>query len=372
MKFVYISLEPLTPKIAKDWYVNDLIEKKVDVKFWVYKNVLQTVFQDEIIPNDFINNDIELKNRFKNYNMETYFILLIPFDFNFIYLFRQLKKYNCKTIFISWGASPLSFNTNFLKTILKKILKKNIYLNLFKYLIFILASKFGYIKNFDIVFTSGQIIYDYYNNLKIFTKQSHLPDYDTFNNADIYFNDLNYAVFLDVNLPFHHDLDFNKFEKINSHNYLKNLNNFLNYIENRYNIKIIVALHPSAKEDNYKILNRILIKNRTAELVKGAKFVISHHSRSISYAIIGYKPIIFIYNNELLDKYKDTIYKEISNLAIILETQLFNIDNKYDLQDLKVNHKLYDLYKYNYVVSKSNENVSSRDLFINFIDSVNK
>jgi hypothetical protein len=371
MKIIFISIEPLDEKIYKDWYIQDLIANKFDVKYWVYKNYLKKNVYNSEIPNEYINNTKELvknikKNNFKN----IFYVLLIPYNYKFINLFITLTRFNCKTIFISWGASPIFSNESLFIKILKYKLSISILNKLFLNIFFIFLNKINYIKNFDIIFSSGEIISSYFKSKGLNIIETHLPDYDNYINSKPFYieNGHEHAVFLDVNLPFHRDLDYNRFKKVNAEKYLNNLNIFFNNIEKNYNVKVLIALHPSANPENYKILNRPIIQKKTAELVKSAKFVISHHSRSISYAILGYKPLVFIHTQELKDLYPETIYKEIYNLSILLDTNNYNIDNKFENIEFMVNFEKYDIYKYNYIISKKNESFFAKDIFLNFFN----
>ena len=53
---------------------------------------------------------------------------------------------------------------------------------------------------------------------------------------------------------------------------------------------------------------------------------------------------------------------------LLLACDLVNIDKVYKhAPNLNVNYKLYDSYKYNYIVSKKNQQFLARNIFLNNI-----
>ena len=115
---------------------------------------------------------------------------------------------------------------------------------------------------------------------------------------------------------------------------------------------------------------------KTANLVRESLFVIAHDSLSTSYAIFNYKPIIFIYTNQIKNHSIDTRkqYLQIKVLADTLGSKLLNIDN-YKEEELifnNVDKRKYDDFKYKYLVSKNTENKLSSKIFVNNIMKINE
>ena len=153
-------------------------------------------------------------------------------------------------------------------------------------------------------------------------------------------------------------------------NYYKSLDTFFSKIEKKFKLKVKIALHPKNYLSKKYFFGRSSSFGNTAKLVSESQFVFAHTSLSISYAVLNYKPLIFL-NSKFLHDYSDNgedvrIAKILSNY---LGCEFLNIDkfsSKNSLK-LKVNRTLYDKYKYNYIVSKNKERISSRDIFINKI-----
>ena len=88
--------------------------------------------------------------------------------------------------------------------------------------------------------------------------------------------------------------------------YFEEMNNFFAKLEKKFNLEVIIALHPNCFIKNYsKYFNfRRCIKSDTARLVRNSKFVLSHaSSTAINFAVIYKKPIIYIITNEMQRSY---------------------------------------------------------------------
>jgi len=139
-------------------------------------------------------------------------------------------------------------------------------------------------------------------------------------------------------------------------NWYGGLNRFFNNLENKFDLKVIIATHPKAKfEKKIPYLgNRRAYKNSAMELVKNCKYVITHQSTSLSYATIYKKPIFFIYTNET--KKNPGVFKYNKFLSKLLVGKLINMNNysKNDINHFKINNlkTKYNNYIKNYLTSR--------------------
>ena len=88
--------------------------------------------------------------------------------------------------------------------------------------------------------------------------------------------------------------------------YFKEMNDFFEIIEKKFNLEVVIALHPNCFIKNYSkfFSNRKCIKFNTARLVKSSLFVFSHaSSTAINFAIIYRKPLIYIITDEMKNNY---------------------------------------------------------------------
>ena len=127
----------------------------------------------------------------------------------------------------------------------------------------------------------------------------HSNDYDNyllFKNK-LNFKHNNYAVFLDENVPDHDDYQIANFKSpIDSEIYYKLMNNFFSEYEKKFNLNVLVAIHPKSnlEEMSKNFSNRKVFIGRTQELILNSKIVFTHCSTSRSYAILYNKPLVYL------------------------------------------------------------------------------
>jgi hypothetical protein len=281
---------------------------------------------------------------------------------------RYLKKSKVKIGVLHGGMLPtLKDNTN----VSNKIVAKFKSLNLNSFLTLIcnrLYSKVFSPKRYDFLITSNydKSIENYNINRPKSIIETHCLDYDLYikhkNDESLIEN--KYAVFLDQNLLKHTDfIRSNKKLDISSKKYYAELNNLFSIIENKFNYEVIIAAHPRANTDDYKILfdNRKIICGQSHLLVKYCEFSITHYSTSINFAVIYEKPILYITSNDLIDT---VINKFITHFSSTLHQNLINISNIALPLEININKEYYSKYKYDYIKKNDLESLSW-DIFYN-------
>lgn len=364
----------LTDRILRDYYIYPLIEKKFIVEFW---DIVPLVFDDNI--------DAGMKTEAFLYTFRTYnqlemqlnlhenkqacFVMLISYGKRFSKIYKLLTKYNCKMLYFEVGATPCLekpkqqkiLNHLFHPLRLTKIVYEKIMVKIYR--------RFRLIKPFDIVFAAGSFMqsYDKYSTKRI---PINLSDYDHFIKVNKETNRIvkgKYAVYLDVFLANHNDLDIQCLPSLNSNNYYLSMNRFFDLLEKEYSIKIVIAAHPTAEYDFKTFNGREIYRLRTAELVKDAEFVISMHSTSTSYAILNLKPIVFIYTNDMNSLYSESIMRNIQAFSNYLESPLYNIDEIKEGRQVfinEININRYQKYKYEFLTSHESENNTTQEIFL--------
>jgi hypothetical protein len=174
-----------------------------------------------------------------------------------------------------------------------------------------------------------------------------------------------YGLFLEAPWPVHNDGDFilvgNKTNlKKLAVSWLNSVNNFFDILENKFNLKILIAPHPKIKHlTKYsKLYNGREILDKGLHLsAKNAEIIISRNSGGGSYAAIYKKPKIFIYNNDL--KKRENYVRNQKNFADAFGLDLVNIDNflsKEKLDNLiKFDNEKYKNYLSNFLTSRNDE-----------------
>jgi hypothetical protein len=231
----------------------------------------------------------------------------------------------------------------------------------------LVAQKASFIRHFSLVFAAGNIL----NNSQYHAErivEIDLCDLTTLATAKAYKSQVNqqkFAVFLDTNLPYQSDIDLMGIEYIDAGKYYAVLDNFFTYIEQSLKLEVIIAAHPKGT-NKANFYDRKVSSYNTAELVRACKFVISHESTSISYAVLTLKPIIFIYTEEMLEKYRKTVVQSIKSLSEFLNSKVINIDNESDYSKIEVTPpdlQRYLRYKCDYISSRVDLNELSPEIF---------
>lgn len=126
------------------------------------------------------------------------------------------------------------------------------------------------------------------------------PDYDDFTfKQHPRLVEGRYIVFSDVYFPHHPDLAlFHGFRHLpDATPYYQSLNKFFDYLENCYNgggYRVIIAAHPKANYQGDEFGGRTIMKYATADLIYHADGVVMHLCNSLSYAMLGDKPLCLI------------------------------------------------------------------------------
>ncbi len=371
-KVVYISWAHLSEKLERDWYIPHLISKGVPVEYWDATTLLLGQVDTSPLERAYvvqIDNYEHFENLLRlNIHQEVSYMLLVCYESRFYRLFRLLTRYKCKLYFISWGQFPIQhqkksrlfrmFVTNPRK-LLNQVMNK---------ILTILFLQVRLVKPIDVVFVAG---YGAIPKSPPTTKviPFNLCDYDNYliarNNVRL-INE-RYCVFLDINLGYHVDVKIAGLgDQIDPDNYMDSLIRFFDIIERKTGIKVVIAAHPISHYKPTDFGHRTILKDVTPELVKDAEFVISHHSASISYAILNKKPLLFIYTADMVKIYQETVVAWIKDIAAFLKAPIYNVDTVNDHTEITivpVDEEAYDRYKYGYLTTRESEDRLNRDTF---------
>ncbi|MCG3701769.1 hypothetical protein L5F41_06655 [Aliarcobacter butzleri] len=370
-KIIYIFFGVLSKNLYDALNINYFIQNDIEVElvdvtslFFNYKN--NQIFEKIIC----ISSYKELEEYFcNNDNSDTLYNVQFHYETKFVKFFLLLKKYNCKISIFEIGYLP-SPNTE--EKIIKYLQQP---LKLFKRIICKISDKllikFNLINlNYDIRFVAGSIPLQIvtYNSKKIVELNYIDYEYDR-DKVSTFKNEKKYFVFLDIYLHKHQDhtfADIGNINKFSGEKYLKNLNNFFDKIEKRFNVEVIIAAHPKSSYSQNEFKNRKIIKDDTVNLVRNAHAVISHHSTSISYAVLNKKSLIFIYDESIKNNFKN-VYMFTKIFADYLQMPFLNID----LEEIEIIPNVcelkYDNYKYNFLTTKKSEQFTNKQIIEGFI-----
>ena len=334
------------------------LKKKFDVKIYTFNK-----------------NYLKKKNiyYFKSYFLMKNIINSEKPDFVIDLMFPSLKSYLIKKKFKNLKVKLIKLNLS-TYPIEKINLKKKI-LNFFNKNKKYGGNIFTKLKNHLMIKLNSLILYDYYfidgriNDLKkkkCKVIKNHSLDYDIFllnkKNAK-----KKLIVFLDSNVISHSDYNIHSTKNpVNKKKYLNDMNDFFNKVEKKFNQKIVVAANPKSRlseiRKNFK--NRKVYINNTFNLVKDAKFVMTHKSTAVSFVLSLKKPIIFLTSDELdITWYGDQIKYQ----SELLGSKLININSSNaDIlkKNININKKKYNKYFFNYIKYPKTKYVYNWKLFL--------
>ncbi|QWD34017.1 hypothetical protein G6676_01730 [Polynucleobacter paneuropaeus] len=364
----------LSDKVVKDWFIDLCFEKKIQVEYWD----LTEIFSPSVI--EYGSKTASYVKIIKNYkelcqqlliNSEsaTKYIVLISYDGLSVDLYRILSKFKNPIYFFLWGGMPISS-----ATVMQRVLgaiTNPLYAAGFLWgkLRASLYKKIGLIRPYDVVFFAGNQGNEFVKNSAIKGIEINFSDYDNFLNTKFHDPLINhkYVVFLDINLPNQSDLSITNRSYIDSRTYLRSLNSLFTFIESKYGLKVVIAAHPKSNYTEEDFDRRMIIQGKTPQLVSGCEFVLTHHSLSISYAVLNKKPAVFIYTQEMLDLYKNKEIKYIEDISSYLGSNIYNIDSLSDMKNFVISNvdiNLYNKFKYSYLTSPASEAEHSGSIFL--------
>lgn len=392
-KVIFICYLPLTYKLEKDFYIQELIEGKLHVEYW---DVTSIFFEDlsleGIISRDYIkkiDSYKRLRGKIKAENIkDCIFHVQVVFEERVYKLFSILSKYNCRVTFFSRGhlaspsdnyceASPVSKNPE--TKVYTKILKylKNP-IKIYHYISFKigglmvgLKKKYIYsICRYHTVFCAGQVAVEAHKGAAktISINYFDYDDYLSVRTEDTKVIEGKYCVFLDDYLPFHPDFKMLNKKTLEPGKYFKALNSFFDFLEDKYELEVVIAAHPKSNYSKDRFRSRKVVKYLTNELVKNCDFAIAHATTSISFPILYKKSIVFIYTNEYKELYLEDHMQLLFHWTSLLNASLYNIDSLSGLEFRipNVNFDKYEAYKYNYLTSAETEHKFTKDILLSY------
>jgi hypothetical protein len=374
----------LTQKIYNDFYFNEVESIGLKVEYWdvsslFFKTIPGVEDSSFLTKTIKFNTYKEIEEQLKSERSldKCLFISIMSFDQLIIKLYKLLTKYNCNLGVFGRNVLPFGANTNMsILDYLKKINIKRIS-NFIKFKLLLKYLKNGKIKKYDYVFLAGNYGWrgigrinqtDINNSIKI---NINSDDYDACTMLSNKIESTNkYILFLDEYLPLHPDTILLGIKTIRPNDYYPELNKYLDFVEKKYGLLVIIAAHPKALKyhDKNYFNGRQVLFNQTAELTKDALFVIAHDSTSVNYPIYFNKKIHFITSNNIMNDIAEVHWNTL-NFAKYLGCNYQYFDNYNDefniVEELPISN--YEQFKLDFHTSPETENKKTVDIFLNFL-----
>ena len=191
-----------------------------------------------------------------------------------------------------------------------------------------------------ISFVSNNIYFDKLNKSKLTFKINHL-DYYNFHKDNKKDENQEYFCFVDQEQEnsFENKLYF---KSTYIPGYLARISKLLKTIENKTGLSAKIALHHRKKSIPKEFENFHCLSNNTIEIIKNSKFILSHNSTALNFAIMSKKPIILIWLEEFNSRLSK--YSTMKKLEYEIDCRIIN--EKDNLDDIDFQKKIDD-FKYN-------------------------
>ncbi|CUU74275.1 hypothetical protein [Campylobacter hyointestinalis] len=313
-----------------------------------------------------------------NNDGDNLFNIQFLYETRFFKFFRLITKYKCNVSIFEIGTLPnIGTKENFIERIKMPLRTSRRFLEIiFDKIIY----RVGLVNiDYKVNFVAGKLAYDIakYRKPKYIININYI-DYEKFKQMKVDHSSMRYLkpekkyfVFLDIYLIGHEDFKFtNKTDKFDNLRYLNSLNSFFDKLEKQFNVDIIIAAHPKSNYIGNEFEHRKIIKNMTDELVYSADLIISHHSTSISFAILNKLPIIFLSTNNIYKTYTN-IFLLTKKISSILGMPFINLDDDYSIVLEDIDKEKYNIYKYNYLTSKESEMYTNERIIKQWLKSSN-
>lgn len=364
-KIIFISMAKTTKSMIERFYLDILYAQGIDVEYWDIRGI----YFDENDQSEFpfvkkVTTFIELKKEFAKLDSSTTLInLQLNYALKFWKLFYMTNSY--QTSFFSIGYFPqyiVTSNKYFMK------LKKLFSIRLITKFLELLIKKL-FIKDIDIVFYAGSAAKEGIRSKKQYP--INYIDYEKQMEIKESINDGSYCVFIDLNLHSHPDLKEIGLNYVDKNNYFSQLKELFEYVESAFDIDVLIALHPTSNILDFWPSEK-QFKSKTDELIQKCDFVMSHYSTSLFAAVSSYKPIILLYNQDIINEIPHAM-GVINGFEQDLNIVKINMDNENKITNIPtVNRKLYKDLLYKYCISMETEHKKAESYLVHYINEISK
>jgi hypothetical protein len=387
-KVIFICYQPLTEKFEKDFFIKDLESARLEVEYWdlttVYFEKLRLQGQLQTGYIRVFHSMAQFKTALKERREDSLFMVAMTYSRICLSLMRSLTRMNAFTGFFARGMQPFPFLEKprhlwYLDRIRALWNVKKIASAAGNSLALVMK-RLGLVKPYDILFTAGsEGFFTIGLGAVIDLKRAKIVEINTID-VDLSREVIDepspirekFIVFLDDFLPHHPDFKIFGIETVGPERYYSGMNAYFSHLEAQRGIPVVIAAHPKSEYTQNPFQGRTIIRNRTNLLIRHSELVIAHSSTAISYAVIFEKPLILVYESEMLRIYGKTTVPLIVSFGRSLNAPVVDLENGPDPLpvDARVDKKAYEAYKYKFLTTPEAEHQRSSDLVIGAIKTI--
>ena len=183
----------------------------------------------------------------------------------------------------------------------------------------------------------------------------------------------NYILFIDSALCYH-PIDFSKPDpNWNSDTYIQQLNNYFDLMEKKYNMPVVVSLHPVTygRVTQETFNGRQISYGKTAQLIQHCEFVVSHYSTSLINTVLAKKPVVIISSEQIEHSLRKRQQSWAFAFAKYCDFALDSLD-KPELTEVYVNEQKYKKFTEKYLVDTTRPQKSNSLIMLELLQSIEK
>ena len=198
----------------------------------------------------------------------------------------------------------------------------------------------------------------------------HPEDYDKFQDNYNESYETEFIVFIDQFLTGHPDSKKfgQNYPAADSFNYFRRLRKLFSLIEKDYDCKVVIAAHPLAEYDGKEFGGRKIIKYKSTNLIKNAKFVLFQYSTILDAVTYYEKPFLNLYDEQFFENVPE-LKKDYRYIQRYFHNKQLNIADDEEIKKYKdyiyYSNEYYTQHNKDYVLSE--ESVGKDKLFFEVV-----
>lgn len=362
MRVIILDHEPFHDRKINHYFIDDFLSQGYEVEYWALCDILPYMkgakFQYRG-KRDFVNYIVSMNDLFVRLELldpnRDLLVVEIWFLFNTKDIFKKIESKGLKWIKIDYYLNPTKSleSPTSLTSRFKGVQFKMVFNKLINW-VFIRLLKHEYAVP-NIFYLTGQsceyapkarevVALDYFDVVEYNKKKNQ--------SSPLAYS---YVVFLDIMLLDHPDIVMlGKKNVISKSAYYIKMNEVFDKIERCTGLPVVIASHPKAAyQDEFG--KRLVISNKTAELVIHSDMVLTHGSLSISYALLSKKPILYLYLESFFikDEFLKSIYEGMLLGKIHFGAEVISENFDCSFLNLEVNVERYNDYLSKYFCKKN-------------------
>lgn len=180
-----------------------------------------------------------------------------------------------------------------------------------------------------------------------------------------------YILFIDSSVCYH-PIDYKEFDpNFDKEHYLKQLNSYFDLIEKKYNLSVIIALHPVSINvlSSEDFGGRKILYGKTTQLIHNAEFVISHFSTSLINVVLAKKAACIISSKEIESSIRYRNQMLALSFAKMCGFQIDSLDSN-KLPTPNIDERKYKNFINKFIVNDKKVNTSNAEILLDLLQTL--